>query len=93
MPDHEPTAARRAAEEVMKYIARHTYSAFGNVASDWEEAEVEAIIARHESAKIERLRLIVVKMTEINAHFGSIINEIAKADLDEIEKKEDAPGH
>lgn len=38
---------RRAAEEIAQYIARHTYSAFGNVAGDWDAEGIAAIIERH----------------------------------------------
>lgn len=44
MPDQ--LNARKAAEEIAKYIRNHTYSAFGNVAGDWEEQGIAAIIER-----------------------------------------------
>ena len=47
MPNALTDRTRMAAAEIAKYVTRHTYSAFGNVAGDWEESEIAAIITRN----------------------------------------------
>lgn len=87
--------ARKAAEEILNLIKTRLeeqipFLQFHEVPQN-DISRITAIIERHESAKVKRLRLIVEKMTEVNTHLCAIVNEIAKADLEKITEKEAAP--